>query len=101
MLCGDGFAGELLWEEGPVERGRSGTEADAVGVILIRFPSGCCELCVADAEMSFGAPSWVGSDGDCAREGLEEVGGEPEDSPEEGPADATGFWSFASRLLRI
>lgn len=93
MDCDDDRAGEWGWEEdGPVERGLSGTEAETVGVILIRFPSGCCELCVAGAELSFAAPSSsVGNAGDCAREGFEDVGGEPEDSPEEGPADATGF----------
>lgn len=63
-----------------------------MGVILIRFPSGSSAVCVVDGEPSFVAPSsWVGGDGDCAREGLAEVGGEPEESPVDEPAGVAGF----------
>lgn len=54
MRSGVDFAGELVRaEDGPVERGRSGTAAGAIGVILIRFPSGGCEVCVVDSGLSF------------------------------------------------
>jgi hypothetical protein len=97
MRCGVDFAGELGWaDDGPVERGRSGTEAGAVGVILIRFPSGCCEVCVVAGELSFEAPSnWFSDDsdgdGDCAREGFDDAGGELGELLAEGPGDAAGF----------
>jgi hypothetical protein len=96
MRCGIGLAGELVWaEDGPVERGRSGTEAEVVGVILIRFPSGCCEVCVVDGGLSVAPSNWFSDDsdgdGDCAREGFDDVGGELGGSLAEGRGDAAGF----------